>query len=120
MQHDILHPPENRLVSIDALRGLTMFFIIGGERIFTSIIQIWPNPVTEALSKNMEHAGWERFNFYDQIFLLFLFLAGLLIPLAPISKRSLKLKVINALYLIYRRLIAMEIDTEYIGVLLEE
>jgi predicted acyltransferase len=88
MKYEFLHPPENRLVSIDALRGLTMFFIIGGERIFTSLFQIWPNPVTEALSNNMEHAGWEGFYFYDQIFPLFLFLVGLLIPTVIFRSRQ--------------------------------
>jgi predicted acyltransferase len=72
--------PSNRLRSIDALRGLTMFFIIGGEKIFVSLNQIWPGPVTKALARNMEHAGWQGFHFYDQIFPLFLFLVGLLIP----------------------------------------
>jgi predicted acyltransferase len=71
---------SSRIVSVDTLRGFTMFFIIGGERIFTSIASIWPGPVTEAVAKNMEHAGWSGFYFYDQIFPLFLFLTGLLIP----------------------------------------
>jgi len=71
---------SNRITSIDALRGFTMFFIIGGERIFTSLNRVWPNSFTEILAKNMEHAGWEGFYFYDQIFPLFLFLVGLLIP----------------------------------------
>jgi predicted acyltransferase len=71
---------SSRLTSVDTLRGFTMFFIIGGERIFTSIAQVWPNPFTETIAKNMEHAGWEGFYFYDQIFPLFLFLVGLLIP----------------------------------------
>lgn len=71
---------SNRLTSVDTLRGLTMFFIIGGERIFTSIYQVFPNSITEAIAKNMEHAGWQGFYFYDQIFPLFLFLVGLLIP----------------------------------------
>jgi len=75
-----LQTPGSRLTSIDALRGLTMFFIIGGEQIFTSLYQIYPNKITEALAHNMEHAGWEGFYFYDQIFPLFLFLVGLLIP----------------------------------------
>jgi predicted acyltransferase len=88
MKPELLHPPQNRLISIDALRGLTMFFIIGGERIFTSLFQIWPNQITEALSKNMEHAGWEGFYFYDQIFPLFLFLVGLLIPLVILRSKE--------------------------------
>jgi predicted acyltransferase len=88
MQHELFHPPENRLISIDTLRGLTMFFIIGGEKIFTSLYQIWPNSITEALSHNMEHAGWEGFYFYDQIFPLFLFLVGLLIPTVILRSRE--------------------------------
>ena len=65
-----------------------MFFIIGGEGIFNSLFQIWPNSVTEAISKNMEHAGWEGFYFYDQIFPLFLFLVGLLIPMVIVRSRQ--------------------------------
>lgn len=80
--------PENRLTSIDALRGFTMFFIIGGEGIFTSLSQIWPGYVTEALARNMEHAGWQGFYFYDEIFPLFLFLVGLLIPVVISRSRE--------------------------------
>jgi len=87
-RYEIFQPPEHRLISIDALRGLTMFFIIGGEGIFNSLFKIWPNPVTEALSRNMEHAGWEGFYFYDQIFPLFLFLVGLLIPVVILRSRE--------------------------------
>ena len=67
MNPEIFRPPDTRLVSIDALRGLTMFFIIGGEGIINSLFKIWPNQVTEALSGNMEHAGWEGFYFYGRI-----------------------------------------------------
>ena len=42
--------------------------------------KICPNSITEALAKNMEHAGWEGFYFYDLIFPLFLFLVGVLLP----------------------------------------
>ncbi len=60
--------PGHRLISVDALRGFTMFFIIGGEGIFTSLNGIWPNAVTRTLAQNMEHAGWQGFYFYDLIF----------------------------------------------------
>jgi predicted acyltransferase len=78
----------NRLTSVDALRGFTMFFIIGGEGIFNSFYQIWPNTVTQTLAKNMEHAGWEGFYFYDLIFPLFMFLVGLLIPTVILRSRE--------------------------------
>jgi predicted acyltransferase len=76
----------NRLVSVDALRGFTMLFIIGGEGVIRSFSQVWPNSFTETLTKNMEHAGWEGFYFYDLIFPLFLFLVGLLIPIVVLSR----------------------------------
>jgi predicted acyltransferase len=82
------HAGSNRLISIDALRGLTMFFIIGGERIFTSFSKVWPNSFTKTLAENMEHAGWEGFYFYDQIFPLFLFLVGLLIPMVVLRSKE--------------------------------
>jgi predicted acyltransferase len=88
MGSKLLQIPANRLTSVDTLRGLTMFFIIGGERIFTSIFQIWPNSFTGALARNMEHAGWEGFYFYDQIFPLFLFLVGLLIPMVILRNKQ--------------------------------
>jgi predicted acyltransferase len=88
MESKLFQTPADRLTSVDALRGLTMFFIIGGERIFTSLFQIWPNSITETLSKNMEHAGWEGFYFYDQIFPLFLFLVGLLIPIVILRNKK--------------------------------
>jgi len=79
---------SSRLTSVDALRGFIMFFIIGGERIFTSFYQIWPNSITETLAKNMEHAGWKGFYFYDQIFPVFLFLVGLLIPMVILRNKE--------------------------------
>ena len=83
-----IQPISNRILSVDALRGFTMFFIIGGERIFTSIYGIWPNSVTGAFAKNMEHAGWDGYYFYDQIFPLFLFLVGLLIPMVILRSKE--------------------------------
>jgi predicted acyltransferase len=81
MKSILFRPPAGRLTSVDFLRGLTMFFIIGGEQIFISFYKIWPNTITESFARNMEHAGWEGFYFYDQIFPFFLFLVGLLIPI---------------------------------------
>ena len=87
-QFDISPSHAGRLISIDALRGLTMFFIIGGERIFTSFSEVWPNSFTKILARNMEHAGWEGFYFYDQIFPLFLFLVGILIPMIILRSKE--------------------------------
>lgn len=77
---------KKRLTSIDALRGFTMLFIIGGEGVIISLNKAWPNGFTEALAKNMHHAGWEGFYFMDLIFPLFLFLVGVLVPYAILGR----------------------------------
>jgi predicted acyltransferase len=71
---------SSRITSIDALRGFTMIWIIGGEVAISSLYKIWPNSFTQALAINMDHAGWSGFHFWDLIAPLFLFLVGLLIP----------------------------------------
>ncbi len=81
-----IQPDSKRMVSIDALRGFTMVFIIGGGGLMTSFYGVWPNSFTETLAKNMEHAGWEGFYFMDLIFPLFLFLLGVLLPFVILSK----------------------------------
>ncbi|MCF6197435.1 MAG: DUF5009 domain-containing protein, partial [Emcibacter sp.] len=77
---------SNRIISIDALRGFTMLFIIGGEGLVSSFYKVWPNSFTEVLDQNMHHAGWEGFYFMDLIFPMFLFLVGVILPFVILSK----------------------------------
>lgn len=79
-------PAAGRIISIDALRGFTMLFIIGGGGFFSSFYKVWPNSFTENLAKNMDHAGWEGFYFLDLIFPLFLFLVGLILPVVILGR----------------------------------
>jgi predicted acyltransferase len=57
-----------------------MLWIIGGGDLLRSFAKVRRTPVTEMLSRQMEHAGWEGFQFLDLIFPLFLFLVGVLLP----------------------------------------
>lgn len=72
--------PSQRLYSLDALRGFDMFWIAGGEEIFHSLAKITGNPFWKALSDQFEHPAWNGFHFYDLIFPLFLFIAGVATP----------------------------------------
>ena len=69
------HPTE-RVVSIDALRGFDMFWIVGGEWLVEALKAASPNPVTRFLGQQLEHVEWQGFRFYDLIFPLFVFLIG--------------------------------------------
>ncbi len=71
---------SGRIVSIDALRGFDMFWIIGGATVIQSLAAAWNLPALNWLSAQMEHVEWEGFNFIDLIFPLFLFLIGAAIP----------------------------------------
>src|SRR5882724_4315634 len=72
--------PTQRLYSLDALRGFDMFWIAGGEEIFHSLARITGNSFWQTLSDQFEHPAWNGFHFYDLIFPLFLFMAGVATP----------------------------------------
>jgi predicted acyltransferase len=76
-----------RVLSIDALRGFDMFWIIGGGAIFESLVDVWKHPVTETIRVQLEHVEWRGFHFEDLIFPLFLFLVGAVLPFS-ISRRA--------------------------------
>jgi predicted acyltransferase len=72
-------------MSIDALRGFDMFWIMGGDAFFMALGAWWGEPLHGLTSTQLEHVEWEGFRFYDLIFPLFLFLVGVV---APFSIRS--------------------------------
>jgi predicted acyltransferase len=71
--------PE-RLLSIDALRGFDMFWIIGGDDLARALGKWWGTPAAEKFAEQFEHVEWEGFRFYDLIFPLFLFTVGTVLP----------------------------------------
>jgi predicted acyltransferase len=68
--------PSRRLMSLDALRGFDMFWIVGGEELIHALYKGWPNGLTGLLDKQMDHQPWRGVHFYDLIFPLFVFIVG--------------------------------------------
>src|SRR4029077_2732818 len=66
--------PMQRVMSIDALRGMDMFFIVGMEEVFEALSQMFP--MSPSLNDRLQHAPWAGFHFYDLIFPLFAFIIG--------------------------------------------
>lgn len=67
---------SKRLLSIDALRGFDMLLISGGA-LFIELMEgkteyVW----VDWMAGQMTHPAWNGFTFYDFIFPLFLFIAG--------------------------------------------
>jgi predicted acyltransferase len=77
-----------RIVSVDALRGFSIFWIIGGDGAVLALDRMLKDkgPTLSAiggfLGTQMTHVPWEGFCFYDFVFPLFLFVTGVSIVLA--------------------------------------
>ena len=65
------------MLSIDALRGFDMFWILGGDALVQAIHQMCGDRVTGALAEQFDHCAWEGFHAEDLIFPLFVFIAGI-------------------------------------------
>jgi predicted acyltransferase len=109
MDNTIPQKPQ-RLLSLDALRGFDMFWIISGEGIFHGLASVvkdkyhlaqstvdWQIATANAplnfweilvvgVSNQLHHSVWNGFTFYDIIFPLFIFIAGVSMPYSYSSK----------------------------------
>lgn len=71
---------SQRLYSLDALRGFDMFWIMGAEEIFHLTAKATNAPFWTVIANQFTHPAWNGFHFYDLIFPLFLFIAGVATP----------------------------------------
>jgi predicted acyltransferase len=101
-----MNPPtsfnQQRLYSLDALRGFDMFWIMGAEELFSQLFKITGSPFWGGVANQFTHPDWNGFHFYDLIFPLFLFMAGVATPYSVgrelekgKSRRQLLLRVIK-------------------------
>lgn len=67
---------SKRLLSIDALRGFDMLLIAGGGAFIVRLQGLTGIKWIDWLAAQLTHPAWNGFTFYDFIFPLFLFIAG--------------------------------------------
>lgn len=75
-------PAPTRLLSLDALRGFTMFWIVGADYMAGAFRGLDGGAVSAWLGYQLGHADWIGLTFYDVIFPLFLFILGTAVPLS--------------------------------------
>jgi predicted acyltransferase len=68
--------PAGRLLSLDALRGFDMFWIVGADSVVQALGQLSHSAPARLLASQMEHKPWAGFAFEDLIFPLFVFIVG--------------------------------------------
>lgn len=104
----------DRMVSVDALRGFDMFWIIGAEGLVKALNKIsGENALLKFVETQLQHVAWEGFHFEDLIFPLFVFLVGVSIVFSMgrivdkeglagahkrIVRRGIKLHLLNVFY----------------------
>lgn len=76
---------SSRLLSLDALRGFDMFFIMGGGPLMVTLCAAFGAPDC-AFAKQFRHVPWEGLAFEDTIFPLFLFIAGVSFPFSLVKR----------------------------------
>ena len=73
-------PAPERVMSIDALRGFDMFWIVGGHGLAMTLAGAFVDPVPEWLQYHLSHPPWIGFSAWDLIMPLFLFIVGAAMP----------------------------------------
>ena len=79
---------HKRLLSIDALRGFDMMFIMGLAAIVKATCQLFPGGEDSWLFHQMLHADWDGLFHHDTIFPLFLFISGMTFPFSMAARRE--------------------------------
>lgn len=69
---------SQRLMSLDALRGFDMFWIMGGDAIGQALDKMVHSDsgIIHFAATQLDHVPWQGFHFYDMIFPLFVFIVG--------------------------------------------
>jgi predicted acyltransferase len=67
---------SQRLLSLDALRGFDMFWIIGAEGLVEGLNKITDSGPIRIVADQLQHKPWEGFHFEDLIFPMFVFIVG--------------------------------------------
>ena len=108
-------PPAQRLTSLDALRGFDMFWIVGGGALHGVVKTFGNGPFAKLAAEQLQHAAWAGFRFYDLIFPMFVFIAG--VSLAFSLPRSVERsgRAVTAWRLARRALVLFVIGVIYSG-----
>ena len=95
---ELRQPAYGRLLSLDALRGFDMFWIIGGQEIIKGLARVFPGKLSEIAVGQLEHVRWQGLHFYDVIWPLFMFMVGVSLSFS-LARRKLNGATQKILYL---------------------
>ena len=65
-----------RLMSLDALRGFDMFWIVGADAVVEGLRKVSDSGFLRGFADQLQHVEWAGFHFEDLIFPMFVFIVG--------------------------------------------
>jgi len=99
-----------RLVSLDALRGLDMLFLVGITPILRALPELSDSPMLQSIADQCRHPEWQGFTLCDLIFPLFIFIVGAAIPFS-LTKRLQR----DGKWAVYRHVAARAVILSVLG-----
>jgi predicted acyltransferase len=101
-------PTPSRLLSLDALRGFDMFWIVGAEELVRGLQKFsGDGGLLGLIAQQLHHQAWAGFRFEDLIFPLFVFIAGVSLvfsldkTLRQTDRRTATFRIIRRAALLY-------------------
>lgn len=76
------------MLSLDALRGFAMFWLIGGREWVLAVVACLAPSLYDATETQLTHPRWQGFVAWDMIMPVFLFVVGTAIPFAMAKHRQ--------------------------------
>lgn len=98
---------SQRLGSLDALRGFTMFWIIGGDRLFRALMKWGDWSFSPTIIEQLDHVTWEGLRFYDLIFPMFIFVSGAAMPFSLGKHRERGVPLSLLFWRVFRRMVLL-------------
>lgn len=105
---------SKRLLSLDALRGLDMFFLVGIGGILRALPTLNDTPINNWLANQIRHPEWNGFTVWDIIFPLFIFMVGVSMSFS-FSKR---LKQEGGKRKLYKHILIRTLTLMFLGLVL--
>jgi predicted acyltransferase len=81
--------PAPRLVSLDAFRGFTMFWLMGGKAFILALAALAGGPVAGFVTYELAHSEWEGLRYYDLIWPSFMLMVGVSVPFSFVRRKSM-------------------------------
>lgn len=100
-------PPQQRLLSLDALRGFTMFWIIGGGDVLLAVTRCLSPAWGQTVAVQVTHPRWEGFVAWDLIMPTFLFVVGAALPFALCKRDEQGTPLASTYGRIFRRVVVL-------------